>query len=516
MENKVRTTTILRVVLCVLIAFAVVSVFTLDTSYGAAKFKKSKVTGVKAAPAKEGKVQVSWKKKSGASGYLVYVSAKKNGGFKRKATGSASASSVKISGLAPGKTLYFKVRAYQKLKGKAKYGKYSKVVKLVIPPAVTVEAVRGTTSQMRVSFTASRGAKGYEVYRSANGHYAKVATLAGTARVFVDFGLTANKTYKYKVRAWTTQKKKKKKEYTAFSAIDYDLTGGNSKIYDLSRVGRQANSKLTGKKILFLGSSVTLGSHSGKVSFVDYLQKRNGIVAEKNAVSGTTIADPTRLRTVNNSYVSRLSRVKETKNLVVCQLSSNDARTDIQSPIKDTAVAEATDPGAVTLAQAVELGTVSIDGDGRVAVAEEGGGDGEDPPEPPFDDLDMLKEQTNTVEGGIKYIIAYSRYKLHSPVAFYVLPGFDLYGKFNPVAYAELREALLDIQKEWNEAGYATEENGKNKIQVLDMWGNPPFAYSSYEEKQCCYYKDGVHPYRAGYLDKFTPAFENFLKSIIR
>lgn len=511
MENKVRTTTILRVVLCVLIAFAVVSVFTLDTSYGAAKFKKSKVTGVKAAPAKEGKVQVSWKKKSGASGYLVYVSAKKNGGFKRKATGSASASSVKISGLAPGKTLYFKVRAYQKLKGKTKYGKYSKVVKLVIPPAVSVEAVRGTTSQMRVSFTASRGAKGYEVYRSANGHYAKVATLAGTARVFVDSGLTANKTYKYKVRAWTTQKKKKKKEYTAFSAIDYDLTGGNSKIYDLSRVGRQANSKLTGKRILFLGSSVTNGSRSENVSFVDYLQKKCGIKAEKNAVNGTTIVRGKR----DPSYVERLSKVRKNdeRKLVVCQLSSNDARTGIMSPIKDAAAVEATDSGAMTLTEAEEAGLVNVGEDGNVVkLNEEGGSD--QPESRIFDDPDELWNEADTVEGGIKYIIAYSRHVLNCPVAFYILPKFDQYGSFDPVAYAELREVLLQIQKEWNEDG-KYEKDGY-KIEVLDMWGNPPFGYSSLEEKNCCYFRDGVHPYKAGYLDKFTPAFETFLKGIMK
>lgn len=507
--------TILRVALCVLIAFAVASVFTLDTSFGASKFKKSKVTGVKAAPSGEGMVQVSWKKKSGASGYLVYVSAKKKGGFKQRAAAPANASSANMGGLTPGKTLYFKVRAYQNAGGKNKYSKYSKVVKFAIPPSVCVKAVRGTTSQMRVSIVDSvPKAKGYEVYRSANGSYHKIATLSGSVRSFTDSGLAANKVYKYKVRAWT--KKKKKKQFTSFSAVSYDITGGNSKIYDLSQVSRQADNKLTGKKILFLGSSVTKGSHSGSVSFVDYLQKRNGIIADKNAVSGTTIA------TVRpDSYVSRLEQTKGTPDLVVCQLSSNDARTDIKSPKKDQAAVEATDPDAVTLAEAEKAGAVTIteDEEGLVTISEgdqgdEKNGDGNEGGEKPFDDLDMLKAQTNTVEGGIKYIIAYSRYKLKSPVAFYVLPRFSKYGKFDPVQYAQLRDMLLQIQQEWNANGYATDENGKFKIEVLDLWGNP-FTYSG-EEYGCCYYKDGVHPYKAGYLDKFTPAFEGFLKKIIR
>ena len=62
--------------------------------------------------------------------------------------------------------------------------------------------------------------------------------------------------------------------------------------------------ELKGKNILFLGSSVTYGSASGGISFVDLMAERCKSNCIKEAVSGTTLAD------INeDSYVSRLKRV---------------------------------------------------------------------------------------------------------------------------------------------------------------------------------------------------------------
>ena len=80
---------------------------------------------------------------------------------------------------------------------------------------------------------------------------------------------------------------------------------------------------LQNKTVLFLGSSVTYGSASGGISFVDILRERCGINCIKEAVSGTTLVD------INEkSYVSRLKSIsKEQKlDLFVCQLSTNDAK----------------------------------------------------------------------------------------------------------------------------------------------------------------------------------------------
>ena len=80
--------------------------------------------------------------------------------------------------------------------------------------------------------------------------------------------------------------------------------------------------KLKSKTILFLGSSVTYGSASGGVSFVDIIEELCGANCIKEAVSGTTLVD------INEkSYISRLKAVAATvkPDLFVCQLSTNDA-----------------------------------------------------------------------------------------------------------------------------------------------------------------------------------------------
>lgn len=53
--------------------------------------------------------------------------------------------------------------------------------------------------------------------------------------------------------------------------------------------------------MIFLGSSVTYGAASQGVSFADFIARRNGCEAIKEAVSGTTLVD-----NGSDSYVSRL------------------------------------------------------------------------------------------------------------------------------------------------------------------------------------------------------------------
>lgn len=96
---------------------------------------------------------------------------------------------------------------------------------------------------------------------------------------------------------------------------------GNGKEYDLENVDVVENSPLQGMNILYLGSSVTNGSASRGISFVDYISKRNGAIFVKEAVNGTTLVDG------RNSYIQRLMSVDDSIkfDLVICQLSTNDA-----------------------------------------------------------------------------------------------------------------------------------------------------------------------------------------------
>ena len=94
---------------------------------------------------------------------------------------------------------------------------------------------------------------------------------------------------------------------------------------------------LVGKHVLFLGSSVTYGSASGGVSFVEYLAESMGLFACKEAVSGTVMPA---LRP--NSYVERLRALDPSQafDLLVCQLSTNDATKGIPQEATLDAVAE--------------------------------------------------------------------------------------------------------------------------------------------------------------------------------
>ena len=98
---------------------------------------------------------------------------------------------------------------------------------------------------------------------------------------------------------------------------------GNSVSYDMSTVEKLENSPLDGKKVLFLGSSVTYGSASLRQGIPEYFSYRFGCEYTKEAVSGTTLVDNGK-----DSYVQRLMNnvsKDEKYDLLVCQLSTNDA-----------------------------------------------------------------------------------------------------------------------------------------------------------------------------------------------
>ena len=93
----------------------------------------------------------------------------------------------------------------------------------------------------------------------------------------------------------------------------------NNEVFDLDNIKAIANSPLKGKKVAFLGSSITYGEDG--ISFVECLAKRNSFYYLKEAVSGTTLVDfgP-------DSYIKRLKKINpnEKFDIFVCQLSTND------------------------------------------------------------------------------------------------------------------------------------------------------------------------------------------------
>ena len=167
---------------------------------------------------------------------------------------------------------------------------------------------------------------------------------------------------------------------------------GNAESFGMNQLDAMETSPLKGKKILFLGSSVTYGAASLREGIPEYFAVRLDAEVTKEAVSGTTLTDDS-----NSSYVRRLlTKVSPTTpySLVVVQLSTNDAGKN------------------------KPLGEVS-------------------------DSLNKEDFDTKTVTGAIEYIIAYSRETWNCPVVFYTGSRYD------SEAYAAMVERLMELQTKW-------------------------------------------------------------------
>ena len=138
-----------------LLAFAVVftySVMPMNQAYAASAKKPAKVTIKTAKAASASSVKVTWKKAKNAKKYQVYASTKKSSGFKKVATTSKTAVTVKK--LKAGTKYYFKVRG---LNGKTK-GAFGKVKaattkKKVVEKDATLGAVNARTMTISIDMT---------------------------------------------------------------------------------------------------------------------------------------------------------------------------------------------------------------------------------------------------------------------------------------------------------------------------------------------------------------------------
>lgn len=101
---------------------------------------------------------------------------------------------------------------------------------------------------------------------------------------------------------------------------------GNSRKFSLNSQKTELG-LLTGKKVLFLGSSVTFGFGALGESFVDFLWKKDGVEAIKDAENGTTLVEQD-VNYPGDSYVARFKEnlKYEAPDMLVIQLSTNDAK----------------------------------------------------------------------------------------------------------------------------------------------------------------------------------------------
>lgn len=107
-----------------------------------------------------------------------------------------------------------------------------------------------------------------------------------------------------------------------------------------------------------------------------------------------------------------------------------------------------------------------------------------------IDDFD-----TKTVAGAIEYIIAFSKNKWNCPIVFYTNP------KYESEEYQKTVDVLYLIKNKWN-------------IEIIDMWSNTDFNNITNEQRSL-YMADKIHPTKAGYLEWWTPVFNDRLTEVI-
>lgn len=98
---------------------------------------------------------------------------------------------------------------------------------------------------------------------------------------------------------------------------------------------------------------------------------------------------------------------------------------------------------------------------------------------------------TSTITGAMEYIIASAKDTWKCPVSFYINPKYD------SAAYQKMVDRLYELKEKWG-------------IGVLDFW-NDEEANSLNKAQYAKYMSDSIHPTGAGYLEWWTPKFEEFL-----
>ncbi len=183
-------------------------------------------------------VKLTYGKVSGASGYVIYRSQKKDSGFKKIGTvKKGKTTEFTDKKCKTGIKYYYKVRAYRTVDGKKKYSGYSEVIsaktKLNTPKLRSVTVTSGDTALLvwkKVS-----GASGYYIYRceTKKGKYKRVLSVKSGSTVQAYVGGQENgKTYYYKVRAYrTVDKKKKYSSYSNIKSAEFNLLASSNESY---------------------------------------------------------------------------------------------------------------------------------------------------------------------------------------------------------------------------------------------------------------------------------------------
>lgn len=97
-----------------------------------------------------------------------------------------------------------------------------------------------------------------------------------------------------------------------------------------------------------------------------------------------------------------------------------------------------------------------------------------------------------TIAGAIETIIAYAQEAFHCPVVFYTGTYYE------KKAYGDMVALLHEIEAKWG-------------IGVIDMFNNPDMTAVFGTEQYDAWMFDEIHPYKAGYVQWWTPVIDAYL-----
>lgn len=215
---------------------AYTSVMKAEIKMSVPRLKKAVASGSK-------KVKITWQRDSKATGYYVYRSNKKSGGYKKVKTISKNKTvSWTDSGVKAGKTYYYKIRSYVKTSsGKASSG-YSGF--LMVKPggkSTKITTVTSSAAGIKLAWVNDDKAVGYQISRATayDGTYQPLKTITNKSTTsYTDKNVTLGKTYYYKVRS-----SRKGTTYSQWSAA----TGGQPSLPETQfvRVSGISSKKVT-------------------------------------------------------------------------------------------------------------------------------------------------------------------------------------------------------------------------------------------------------------------------------
>ncbi len=178
-------------------------------------------TGLKAASAGYSSIKLSWKKVSGASGYVVYRANSANGKYKAvKTIKKGKTTSFTDKKRTTGKAYYYKLRPYKTVKNKKQYMSYSSVVSTkAVPGRVKFTKLTARNQKATLKWKKVSGASGYLLYRSdrKDGGFTCINSVSSRRTSYTNTKLKKGQTYYYRIRAY--RKVGGKRVYGNFSVV---------------------------------------------------------------------------------------------------------------------------------------------------------------------------------------------------------------------------------------------------------------------------------------------------------